>query len=75
MFLAGIERDQWHEKGRPTVTNSVTWKPGNEMIPYNILKRLETNRELLSYKWDKVFKSGPSKVCGRQPLKKIKLNF
>ena len=23
-------------------------------------------------KWDKVFKSGPSKICGRQPLKSLK---
>ena len=22
-------------------------------------------------KWDKVFKNGPSKICGRQPLQKI----
>ena len=22
--------------------------------------------------WDKVFKSGPSKICGRQPLKNVK---
>ena len=23
-------------------------------------------------KWDKVFKNGPSKTCGRQPLKNLK---
>ena len=23
-------------------------------------------------KWDKVFKSGPIKMCGRQPLKNVK---
>ena len=22
--------------------------------------------------WDKVFKSGPSRICGRQPLKNLK---
>ena len=22
--------------------------------------------------WDKVFKDGPSEICGRQPLKKLK---
>ena len=22
----------------------------------------------LGFKWDKVFRSGPSKICGRQPL-------
>ena len=25
-----------------------------------------------SYIWDKVFKNGPSKICGRHPLKKLK---
>ena len=24
------------------------------------------------YIWDKVFKNGPSKICGRQPLKNLK---
>ena len=24
----------------------------------------------LQNKWDKVFKNGPNKICGRQPLKK-----
>ena len=23
-------------------------------------------------KWDQVFKNGPSKICGRQPLKNLK---
>ena len=23
--------------------------------------------------WDKVFKNGPSKICGRQPLKNLKV--
>ena len=23
-------------------------------------------------KWDKVFKNGPSEICGRQPLKNLK---
>ena len=22
--------------------------------------------------WDKIFKNGPSKICGRQPLKNLK---
>ena len=26
----------------------------------------------LGSKWDKVFKNGPSKICGRQPLKNLK---
>ena len=25
-----------------------------------------------NYKWDKVFKNGPSKICERQPLKDLK---
>ena len=25
----------------------------------------------LFYKWDKVFKNGPSKICGRQPVKNL----
>ena len=27
---------------------------------------------LLTHIWDKVFKNGSSKICGRQPLKKLK---
>ena len=26
----------------------------------------------LTLKWDKVFKNGPSQICGRQPLKNLK---
>ena len=29
-------------------------------------------RVKLWIKWDKVFMSGPSKICGRQPLKNLK---
>ena len=25
----------------------------------------------LTIEWDKVFKNGPSKICGRQPLKNL----
>ena len=28
--------------------------------------------EGFNFKWDTVFKNGPSKICGRQPLKKLK---
>ena len=27
---------------------------------------------LLFIRWDKLFKNGPSKICGRQPLKNLK---
>ena len=26
----------------------------------------------MSIKWDKVFKTGPSEICGRQPFKNLK---
>ena len=26
----------------------------------------------LNFIWDKVFKNGPGKICGRQPLKNLK---
>ena len=26
-------------------------------------------------KWDKIFKNGPSKICGRQPLKNLISDF
>ena len=29
-------------------------------------------RKKLDYKWDKVFKNGTSKICGRQSLKNLK---
>ena len=32
----------------------------------------ETLKSMLMMIWDKVFKSGPSKICGRQPLKNLK---
>ena len=28
--------------------------------------------KLYNYIWDKVFKSGPSEICRRQPLKSLK---
>ena len=28
--------------------------------------------KLICFIWDKVFKNGPSKICGRQPLKNLK---
>ena len=36
-----------------------------EAQPLNVVR----NR---TYTWDKVFKNGPSKICGRQPLKTLK---
>ena len=34
---------------------------------------LQSKRSPLSHTWVKVFKNGPSKICGRQPLKKIEV--
>ena len=31
-----------------------------------------TCRLMFNFTWDKVFKNGPSKICGRQPFKKLK---
>ena len=29
-------------------------------------------KDITTYNWDKVLKNGPSKICGRQPLKNLK---
>ena len=36
----------------------------------NLIFKCETN-----IIWNKVFKNGPSKICGRQPLKNLKFKF
>ena len=33
---------------------------------------MKTPLSKISYTWDKVFKNGPSKICGRQPLRNLK---
>ena len=33
------------------------------------LKIILNNKNYSSNKWDKVFKNGPNKICGRQPSK------
>ena len=38
-------------------------------IEYRIGKSDEVSARSTGTKWDKVFKNGPSKICGRQPLK------
>ena len=37
----------------------------------NTVKNIPQPKTEIS-KWDKVFKGGPSKICGRQPLKNLK---
>ena len=39
------------------------------MCTFNIRPVSRGEKSLI---WDKVFKSGPSKVCGRQPFKNLK---
>ena len=39
---------------------------------FRILSNLCDGDFLLHYKWDKAFKNGLSKICGRQPLKNLK---
>ena len=34
---------------------------------------LKIYMQIINGKWVKVFKNGPSKICGRQPLKNLKL--
>ena len=44
------------------------------IIPKTDTFRAVTNIALHSYvsdRWDKVFKNGPSKICGREPLKNV----
>ena len=42
----------------------------------NSMARVEQTRsdkkDITTYSWDKVVKNGPSKIFGRQPLKKLK---
>ena len=42
----------------------------------NSMARVEQTRsdkkDITTYNWDKVLKNGPSKICGRQPLKNLK---
>ena len=50
-----------------------TLEPG--IIPHYLLRcnlYSDLRKELLNDIWDKVFKSGPSKICGKQPLKNLK---
>ena len=41
-----------------------------EVCKYN--KKLTLKAVSTRNNWDKVFKNGPSKICGRQPLKNLK---
>ena len=38
----------------------------------NLASEVTDNGQLLYLIWNKVFKNGPSKICGRQPLKNLK---
>ena len=39
----------------------------------NLILKLKTKmKDLRNINWDKVFKNGPSKICGRRPLKNLK---
>ena len=39
----------------------------------NLILELKTKmKDLRNINWDKVFKNGPSKICGRRPLKNLK---
>ena len=51
--------------------NSVTLTLTQYFALENVNNRT-TNNTII---WDKIFKSGPSKICGRQPLKNLKFLF
>ena len=48
------------------VWNSIRWYVLRNGWEWQVFK------EILYYIWDKIFKNGPSKICGRQPLKSLK---
>ena len=37
-----------------------------------VIKQTSNLRDRLKVSWGKVFKNGPSEICGRQPLKNLK---
>ena len=43
--------------------------------PLVVIKNISVQNFLLMDKGDKVFKNGPSKICGRQPLKNVTWYF
>ena len=51
------------------LTNALEFVVTSITIPILFLSTLTLVGFCCSYKWDKVFKSGPSKICGRQLLK------
>ena len=59
-------------KNKPKVSSGMIKKYG--MINENSPKLTKSKINNKNYKtiWDKVFKNGPSKFCGRQPLKTLK---
>ena len=59
------------------------WTPGTKGLNFTSLTKKQkksskaniwaiTNEILRIFKWVKVLKNGPGKICGRQPLKKLK---
>ena len=52
----------------PSLPPSPPHPTSSELVIENRSPDVGLNREI----WDKVLKSGPSKICGRQPLKSIK---
>ena len=44
---------------------------GTNVFRSSLEKKVKTEN-LSSHIWDKVLKSGPSRICGRHPLKNVK---
>ena len=45
---------------------------GSHLVSLCVCSLSETLYDSLKNYWDKVFKNGPGKICGRQPLKNLK---
>ena len=67
-----IANKQWHSKTFSKTTLGLWEARISEHEYLFILFQMNLGGDSNNAKWDKVFKNGPSKICGRQPLKKLK---
>ena len=66
-----IANKQWHSKTFSKTTLGLWEARISEHGYLFILFQMNLGGDSNNAKWDKVFKNGPSKICGRQPLKKL----
>ena len=56
-----------------TVEKSIfTWSECSKTFLLAYIQVSLSSKYITGKKWDKVLKNGPSKICGRQPLKNLK---